>query len=142
MIVIAIIKIENNTSTIVNVDTDFVEQKSANNYIRTTITEEDLFEQLAQNTNPECVDFSKQILKDAVSNGYYVDWNTGSFAVKVLCPNGSGLKVSFFVVDRKGLTYLMQSGEQLKRLGLDPQLSRDYAQRTAQLFQKLSAHQK
>ena len=62
------------------------------------------------------------------------NWNTASFTVKILDPNGSGQKITMFVVDRKGMFYVGWSGTQLKRLGLDFNLSNEYVTKTAKLL--------
>jgi hypothetical protein len=53
--------------------------KSTNSQNRLTITAEDYFEQLQQNTSIELLKFTKQIIKDAQESGYFIEWNTGSF---------------------------------------------------------------
>jgi hypothetical protein len=137
----AIIKIDNSTqSNNVTIETNFKEEKITSN--QTTITEDDFFEQLQQNTDAETTRFSKQILNDAKEKGYLIDWNLGSFVVKYLDPNGSGQKISLFVVDRKGLFYLIQSGEQLKRLGLSNESANNFAERTAALLVGIEQHSK
>ncbi len=138
----AVIKIENNSTASVNIESDFSETKSSNTYSRTTITEEDFFDQLKQNTNTETAKFAQQILEQAIKNGYHIDWNTGSFVVKILDPNGSGQKITMFVVDRKGLFYIGWSGTQLKRLGLDYNLSNDYVTQTAKLLPNIQQDKK
>lgn len=140
-IIRAIIKIENaEKANAVIIESDFREEK--NNVTKSTITEEDFFEQLLQNTDNETVEFSKFILEDVRKKGFYIDWNLGSFVVKYLDPNGSGLKISLFVVDRKGMFYLIQSGEQLKRLGIPNQISYDFARETAKLINGIEQHSK
>lgn len=140
----AVIKIENNNSnSSITVETNFKEDE--NNIFqlsRTTISEDDFFEQLSQNTNAEVTEFAKKILNDAKENGFYIDWNQGSFVVKHLDPSGSGQKISLFVVDRKGLFYLMQSGEQLKRLGLKTDIAYDFALKTSRLISGMKQHVK
>ena len=130
----AVIKIENSTNSIVKVESDFSEPNKSNNYKRTTITEVDFFEQLEVNTNFEIANFAKKILEQAIKSGYHINWNTASFTVKILDPNGSGQKITMFVVDRKGMFYVGWSGTQLKRLGLDFNLSNEYVTKTAKLL--------
>ena len=140
----AIIKIENNNSNnIVTLETDFKEEtKTKSQTIRTTIAEDDFFEQLKQNTDFETTEFAKKILFDAKENGHFVDWNQSTFVVKHIDPNGSGQKITLFVVDRKGLFYLMQSGEQLKRLGLSTQIANEFAFETAKLVNGIQQNAK
>lgn len=135
----AIIKIENSSpNNSISIETNFKEEiinKSPT--ARPTITEDDFFEQLKQNTDAETTDFAKRILNDAKVNGHYIDWNLGSFAVKHLDPEGSGQKISLFVVDRKGLFYHMSSSQQLKRLGLPTEFANEYALSTAMLLKDM-----
>ncbi|WP_242094293.1 hypothetical protein [Aestuariivivens sediminicola] len=130
----AIIKIENSTNSIVKVESNFSEPKNSNTNTRTTITEVDFFDELENNTDSETAVFAKQILEQAIKSGYHIDWNSGSFSVKILDPNGSGQKITMFVVDRKGMFYIGWSGTQLKRLGLDYNLSSEYVTKTAKLL--------
>jgi len=140
----AIIKIENsNPNSTVTLETNFKEDvinKSPTS--RSTITEDDFFEQLKQNTDSETSEFAKRILNDAKVNGHLIDWNQGSFAVKHLDPDGSGQKISLFVVDRKGLFYHMSTGHQLKRLGLPTDLANEYALSTAKLLKDMKQNPK
>ena len=140
----AVIKIENNNiNNVVTLETDFKEEtKTKSQTIRTTIAEDDFFEQLKQNTDLETTEFAKKILFDAKENGHYIDWNQSTFVVKHIDPNGSGQKITLFVVDRKGLFYLMQSGEQLKRLGLSTQIANDFAFETAKLVNGIQQNAK
>lgn len=130
----AIIKIENSTNSLVKVESDFSETKNSNTNTRTTITEVDFFDELENNTDSETAVFAKQILEQAIKSGYHIDWNSGSFSIKILDPNGSGQKITMFVVDRKGMFYIGWSGTQLKRLGLDYNLSNEYVTKTAKLL--------
>ena len=119
----AIVKIENSTTGSVTIETDFIEEKVKPITVRTTITEDDFFEQLQQNTDYESAEFAKHILATVKEKGYFVEWQQGAFVAKILDPNGSGSKITLFVTDRKGLFYLMQSGDQLKRLGMSNDIS-------------------
>lgn len=138
----AVIKIENNADVSVEVKSDFSQSTKSSTYSRTTITEEDFFEQLESNTNKKIAEFSKEILHEAIENGFHIDWNQGSFVVKILDPNGSGQKITMFVVDRKGIFYIGWSGTQLKRLGLDFNLSSEYVRETAKLFPNIQQDSK
>lgn len=130
----AVIKIENNTNSAVKIESDFTEPNKSNNYSRTTITEVDFFEQLEVNTTLEIANFAKKILEQSIKNSFHIDWNNGSFVAKIFDPNGSGQKITMFVVDRKGMFYIGWSGTQLKRLGLDYNLSNEYVSKTAKLL--------
>lgn len=137
----AVIRIENkNPNAKISVESDFQETDSPKKQLRGTITELDLLEQLEANTSLEIVTFVKNIIKNAISKNLEIDWNLGSFAIKFLDPSGSGIKISLLVVDRKGKIYLIQSGEQLKRLGYNQKIAYNYASETAKLFKNLSQH--
>lgn len=136
----AIVKIENSTNGNVTIETDFIEEKIKPITARTTITEDDFFEQLQQNTDYESAEFAKHILATVKEKGYFVEWRQGAFVAKILDPNGSGSKITLFVTDRKGLFYLMQSGDQLKRLGMSNEISLVYAKNTSELIKGLFPH--
>jgi hypothetical protein len=136
----AIVKIENSTNGNVTIETDFIEEKVKPITARTTITEDDFFEQLQQNTDHESAEFAKHILATVKEKGYFVEWRQGAFVAKILDPNGSGSKITLFVTDRKGLFYLMQSGDQLKRLGMSNEISLIYAKNTSELIKGLFPH--
>ena len=137
----AIVKIENSTTGSVTIETDFIEEKVKPITVRTTITEDDFFEQLQQNTDYESAEFAKHILATVKERGYFVEWRQGAFVAKIFDQNGSGSKITLFVTDRKGLFYLMQSGDQLKRLGMSNEISLIYAKNTSALVKGLFPHQ-
>lgn len=135
----AIVRIEGSYSADlkVNIETDLgteTENKKINAQTRLTITAEDYFEQLQQKMTDEIVDFAKQIIKDSQEIGYYIEWNTGSFGVKLLDPQGSGVKIGLFTVDKNGLVYLGYSQGQLTKLGLPLELSYNLAKDTAAIL--------
>lgn len=136
----AIVKIENSTTGNVTIETDFIEEKVKPITVRTTITEDDFFEQLQQNTDYESAEFAKHILATVKERGYFVEWRQGAFVTKIFDQNGSGSKITLFVTDRKGLFYLMQSGDQLKRLGMSNEISLIYAKNTSALVKGLFPH--
>lgn len=138
----AVIKIENSANSVVKVEADFTELPNKKTSKRSTISEEDFFEQLEENTNSEIADFAKKILTDSNNNGYHVDWNQGSFVSKLPDPNGSGQKITMFVVERKGNFYVGWSGTQLRRLGLDFNLSKDFVTNTAALLPNIEYDEK
>jgi hypothetical protein len=121
----------------INVETDFkleMDTSKISSTKKLTITAEDFFEQLEKNTNKDTVTFAKQIIKDSEENGYYIEWNTGSFGIKFPDPQGSGIRVSILNVDRNSLIYLGYSEGQLKKLGLPLELSYDLAKETAEIL--------
>jgi hypothetical protein len=140
-IIRAVIKIENSsTNSNITIETDFEEEGPKTQYTRTTITEDDFFEQLKQNVDLENVVFARLILNEAKEKGYYIDWNQGSFAVKYADPKGSGIKVTLFVTDRKGLFYIGYNSKQLSRLGFSNEISEEFTRRTASLIPGLNPH--
>jgi len=141
-IIRAIIRIENSTqNNIVSVETDFREKSVSK--IKNSITEEDFFEQLSQNTEMETVKLTRQILADARKMGYSIYWSSGGFIVTYLDPNGSGIGIHLFIVDRKGILYLMQTGaNRLEKLGLSMQIAFDFSKSTADLIENMEQNSK
>ena len=133
----AIVKIENSTTGNVTIETDFIEEKIKPITIRTTITEDDFFEQLKQNTDSESSEFAKHILQTVKEKEYLVEWSQGGFITKILDPNGSGTKITMFITDRKGQIYIGFSQSQIKKLGLDENLANEFARKTANLVKGL-----
>ena len=133
----AIVKIENSTTGNVTIQTDFIEEKIKPITIRTTITEDDFFEQLKQNTDFDSTEFAKIILQTVKEKGYFVEWSQGGFITKILDPNGSGTKISMFVTDRKGQLYIGYSKQQIVKLGLDGELANEFARKTSSLVKGL-----
>jgi hypothetical protein len=143
----AIIRVEgSNTENVkINVETDLgakTPKTDKSNALKLTITAEDFYEQLQQNTNSDTVDFAKQIIADCEKRGYFIKWGTGSFVVTLPDPNGSGLKITLFVVDRKALVYLIWSTMQFEKLELPLDISYSFAAETAKLFKNLSVNAK
>jgi len=135
----AIVRIEGSYSADlkVNIETDLgteTENKKINLQTRLTITAEDYFEQLQQKTTSELVAFAKQIIKDSQESGYFIEWNTGSFGVKLYDPQGSGIKIGLFTVDKNGLVYLGYSQGQFSKLDLPLELSYNLAKDTAEIL--------
>ncbi len=141
----AIIRIEGNSKENfkINIDTDLVlETGKINTEKRYTITAEDYFELLQANTDKTQVEFAKQIITDSEQKGYFIDWRQGSFVVKLLDQNGSGIRITLFIVDKKGMVSIGFSARQLERIGASVLLSYDYAADTAKLFNNLGIHPK
>lgn len=131
----AIIKIENNSvNSLVTVETDFKDDKPKINYTRTTITEGDFFEQLLQNTDKETVEIAKHILQVSKDKGFYIDWKVSSFSVKYRDPNGSGQKITLYIVTKEGILYIRSSSLQMKSIGLNGKAGEVFARNTAKLF--------
>jgi hypothetical protein len=101
---------------------------------RFTITEEEYFEQLEDLTDKQHVEWSKQIITDGENKGYLIEWAQGSFVVKLPDPAGSNIKITLLVVTKYGTIYLGWSAGQLKKLGIDEQLTIKYVADTATYF--------
>lgn len=134
----AIVRIEGNNSAEikVNIDTDLGTETNASQqgFRKLTITAQDFFDQLAQNTNKESVDFVQQILKDCEELGLVVEWNTGSVGVKLPDPSGSGIKIGVFTLDKSGKFYLGYSKSQFEKLSIPLELSYAFCSDTAALL--------
>ncbi len=138
----AIVRIEGNYSTDVkvNIETDLGTETTKQGYKRMTITAEDFFEQLEQNTDKDTVAFANQIIKDSDDLGLYIEWNAASFSIKLPDPQGSGIKIAVFNVDKYGILNLGLSGPQFKTLGLSREISSNFAIDTASLFSNIKQH--
>jgi hypothetical protein len=141
----AIVKIEGSSlaDLKINVETDLATelingQSQANS--RLTITAQDYFEQLEKHTNKETVRFANQVIKDCENLGLIVEWNTGSFGVKFPDPNGSGIRISIFNVERTGWLYLGFSKGQFERLNIPLEISYKFAADTAAMFRSITPH--
>lgn len=136
----AVIKIENNaTDATVSVSTDFKEETSKNSKTRTSISEDDFFDQLENHLDDEMALFAKQIILDARDQGYLIDWKQASFSVKLTDPNGSGAKVTLFVVARNGGFYIGWAADQITKLGIDNDIAFEFARKTAGLFEGIES---
>ncbi|HRG90373.1 MAG TPA: hypothetical protein PLW44_15220 [Chitinophagales bacterium] len=140
----AVIKIENNAGKDIQINvlpgevaTDRPEKTAS----RFKISADDFFEALTTNTDTETVDLAKQIIKDSEENNWQIEWNTGSFSVKLIDPMGSGIKISLFSVDRSGLIYPGLSKIASQQLNIDPKIGLSYIADTAKLFPGLKLSQ-
>jgi hypothetical protein len=141
----AIVRFEGKKPTESNVTIETVDEptiKSAKGSKRFTITASDFFEQLKDNVGKDLTEFAEQILKDCEDRGYLIDWAQGSYVAKYPDPAGSGIKITLFVVEKRGGIYLGWSSGQLERAGMSKQLGLDYADKTAKLFKGLKPHPK
>jgi hypothetical protein len=141
-IIRAVVKIEGNYSTDVKVsiETDLGTEAEKRPYKRTTITEEDFFEQLAQHTNKETTEFAHQITRDCEDLGLDVVWNSGSFSIKLPDPRGSGVKIAIAHFMKSGSFNLGFSGPQFKELQLPREISNRFASDTASLLPGMQPH--
>lgn len=138
----AVIRIENTSTNSVSVQTDFETNKKLPISKRITLSQEDFFEQLLENTDNETVQIAKSILDKFGNEGYLVDWGQATFSLKIPDPNGSGSKITIFQVSKKGDCYIGYSAQQLENLGLDKTLAYDFCKRTLPLFNNLEVNRK
>lgn len=135
----AVVRVErdSNQNIQVNIETDLGADDSKLNSSssgRFTIAEEDFFEQLERNSNPEAVSFAKQLIRDCQKSGYLIDWGQGSFGVK-FPEKERGVNVTLFAVGKKDLIHLGWSNGQLEQLGLNGKIADDYKNDISKLFQ-------
>jgi len=135
----AIVKVETNqmTDLKITIETDLGTEsgkEQLQTLKRLTITAEDFFDQLQLNCGPEIVMFAKTIIKDSEAMGLYIEWNTGSFSVRLPDPLGSGLKISIVNIDKSGLFYLGYSKAKFEKLELPLEISYNFAAKTAALL--------
>jgi len=141
----AIVRIEGNyTADLkVNIETDLgtdTSKQQTQGYKRLTITAQDFFEQLEQNTHSAIVNFTHRIIKDSEDLGLYIEWNSGSFSIKLPDPQGSGIKISLLSITKGGLVNLGYSGDQFEKLQLSRELSHRFAADTASLLPGIKQH--
>jgi hypothetical protein len=135
----AIVRVEGNypTDLKINVETDLGAETTKQQpeiYKRLTISAEDYFDQLGRNTSQSIVEFANQIIKDSEELGLYIEWNTGSFSIKLPDPLGSGVKIGIVNIDRVGLFYLGFSKPQFEKLKLPLELCYNFAKDTAAML--------
>ncbi len=141
----AVVRIEGNQAADfkINIETDLgtelAKQPSQTNN-RLTITAQDYFEQLEKNTNRETVEFANQIIKDCEELGLFIEWNTSSFGVKLPDPQGSGIKIGIFTIDRTGFVYLGYSKGQFEKLKLPLEISYNFSADTASMLPDIKQH--
>ncbi len=134
----AIVRIEvNNSADLkVSIETDLSTESNmqASTTKRLSISAQDYFEQLEKNKGKNIAEFAGQIIKDSEKLGLYIEWNSGSFSVKLPDPQGSGIKITIINIDRVGLFYLGYSKGAVEKLGLPIELSCDFAADTAAML--------
>lgn len=124
----------------IETDMDAEPPRSSATGIRRLITAEEFFEQLQKNKGPEAVAFAQRLIRDCEALGLETVWNSGSFSLKLPDPQGSGLRIGIFNVDRTGYIYLGYSQGQFEKLQLPPELSYDFAAQTAALITGIGQH--
>ncbi|MBV6442492.1 MAG: hypothetical protein EPGJADBJ_04210 [Saprospiraceae bacterium] len=125
----------------IETDLDAEPPRSPASGSRRLITAEEFFEQLQKNKGPEAVTFAQRLIRDCEALGLETVWNSGSFSLKLPDPQGSGLRIGVFNVDRTGYIYLGYSQGQLEKLQLPLELSYDFAAQTAALLPGIDQHQ-
>jgi len=124
----------------IETDLDTEPARSSATGIRRLLTAEEFFEQLQKNKGPEAVAFAQRLIRDCEALGLETVWNSGSFSLKLPDPQGSGLRIGVFNVDRTGYIYLGYSQGQFEKLKLPLELSYDFAAQTAHLLPGISQH--
>jgi len=112
-------------------------KKSRNPHKRFTITADDFFEQLERSTDKKTVQATKGIIAECEEKGYYIHWGQGSVVVKLSDPEGSGIKITLFVIDKRGTVVLGWSAGQIDRLGIPKEISYKFSADTAKLFSNI-----
>lgn len=130
----AVIRIENKTDSVVKIETHFEEENDNLKKSRTTLTEDDFFELLKQNTNEKSVVIAKEILDKFLNNSYIVDWKQASYVIKLLDPKGSGGRITILLVTKKGEVNIGYSRLQLKKMGYNVDLSLEFAKKVSELY--------
>lgn len=124
----------------INIETDINTPNDIKNPAgrRLNITADDYFEELEKNCGVDKVAFVKQIIKDAEDLGLFIEWNTGSFSIRLPDPLGSGLKISLLNIDRSGLFYLGYSLSKFEKLKIPIDICYSFTADTAALFPGIS----
>jgi hypothetical protein len=146
-IVRAIFRVEGaeSESLKINIETDLLsndDNQGKQSSKRFRISTDDYFEQLEQYTDKTSVNFVEKVIKECEEHGYYISWGQGSIVIKLNDPDGSGIKITLFVIDKRGTVYLGWSAGQLERLGLKKELAYQFASNTAKLLPKMTTHPK
>ena len=127
----------------INIETDL--GRAATNpqngtYSRLTITAQDYFEQLEQHTNKETVEFVNQLINDCEALGLVIEWNSGSFTFRLPDPNGSGIRIAIFSIDRRGGVAMGRSGGQFDKLSLPHEIGYKFTVDTGALLPGITQH--
>ncbi|MCA1918390.1 MAG: hypothetical protein LDL38_03220 [Flavobacterium piscis] len=138
----AIIRVENNNSSQISVTTDFDNSTKSNNNRRSTLTQDEFFEKLLNNTDSQTVQIAKKILDRFEQEGFLVEWKQATYIIKISDPNGSGSRITIFLVSKNGDCHIGYSAQQLESLGLDKKLSYEFCLDTISLFQNLGVNKK
>jgi hypothetical protein len=132
----AVVRIEGDYATglKVNIDTDLgaepqkVQKLSSG---RNTLTAQDHFEQLGQNTDAATVAFAKKVIADSEQTGMSVSWNIGSFGLHYADPLGSGIKLSIVTFDKRGQVKLGYAERPLLDLNIPLEVNYNFCADTA-----------
>lgn len=141
----AIVRVEGTQTADVkiNIETDLgleITRSQGSSYERLTIIAQDYFEQLQQNTDKETVEFVNQVIKDCEELGLIIEWNSSSFTAKLPDPNGSGIRIAIFSVDRRGLIAMGLSRGQFKKLDLPYEMNHIFSADTAAMLPGVTQH--
>lgn len=139
----AVVRVEGDYSTglTLNIDSDLgtdPETLQRRSLGRTTLSAQDYFEQLLQNTNSYTVDFVKKVIADGQQIALTVEWNTSSFGLQFPDPAGSGLRISIMTFDKKGQIMLGYAEKQLEALNIPSNINYSFCADTAMMFTGLA----
>jgi hypothetical protein len=107
---------------------------TAKSRARSTLTEEDFFQELSNEVDQDDVEFARAVLDDMQERGFVIDWPGASFVVKLRDPRRSGRLQSLFHVYRDGTVDIGWLAGQLESLGLSPDIAYEFARESADLF--------
>ncbi|MDR6803122.1 hypothetical protein J2Y45_000392 [Dyadobacter sp. BE34] len=135
----AVVRVEGDYSTglTLNIDSDLgtepetLQRRSSG---RTTLSAQDYFEQLLQNTNSYTAEFVKKVIADSQQIGLTVEWNTSSFGLQFPDPAGSGLRISIMTFDKRGQIMLGYAEKQLEALGIPSNINHRFCADSAAIF--------
>ncbi len=130
----AVIRIEQPVASSVNIDvqTNLNEVQQDNIQVKNTLTYDDFFVQLGQNSNEQIVAFVKQVINDCEQRGMLIEFGISTVGFKLLDNNNN--KISAFFIDRKEFFYIWYVGNQLHRRGYNAEIGNKFAAHTAELF--------
>ncbi len=101
---------------------------------RSSITEEEFYEQLRNISTPEETTFAKRVAKEGQERGYFMDRKSASLVFKLEDPGGSGRLITLFVIGRTNQVYLGWMAAQLKNLDLPTSIAEEFVRETAPLW--------
>jgi len=138
----AVIRIENNSNSTIDVQSDFEINTNSKKVKRSTLSENEFFEILLDNTDRDTVRIAKKILDKFENEDYLIEWKQATYIAKIADPNGSGSRITIFQVSKNGDCYIGYSAQQLESLGMDKSIAYDFCKSTITLFNNVSINKK